>query len=76
MRPPVIISWPASSLKVSRSSGFFDETNTPSAYSMSSGCVSHRSAALRIICSLTSWAAFTTAMPVAKAVRLPPVTPV
>ena len=74
--PPVAISLPAISLKVSRSSGFFDETKTPSMYSISPGCVSQSSAARRIIWSLMSWAALTTAMPVAKAVRLPPVTPV
>ena len=43
---------------------------------MSSGCVSHMVAARAIIWSLTISAALTTAMPVEKAVRLPPVTPV
>ena len=74
--PPVAMSREASFGNVRVSSGFFFEVKTPSLNSTSSGCVSHTRAARLIIWSRTSSAALMTAMPVAKAVRLPPVTPV
>ena len=74
--PPVSSSLPASSLKVIRSLGLALETNAPSSKSTSEGSVSHIRAARSMSCLRTSAAACTAAIPVEKAVRLPPVTPV
>ena len=73
MGPPVRICCAASSLKVSRSSGFLVKMNVPSRNSTSSGWASQISAARALITLMTSSAAAMAASPVSKAVRLPPV---
>ena len=74
--PPVVMIFPASSLKVSLSSVFLVDMNIPAEKSTSSGCVSQRIAARVFISSIILWAAFIAASPVDIAVLLPAVSPV
>ena len=73
--PPVRMRLAASSLKVVLCS-LLVQTNTSSVNSTSAGWTSHMMAARASIWLLTSSAAVIAAMPVEKAIRLPPVAPV